>query len=106
MIKNELQADFTQFQTEKKNELHLEGPEWEFVCKESWDEKLDGKYDPSKRTLHECFGTMREGIWVLRGREGVFRHKASASVGTREVHVLATEKGGQASCHQRLLEGI
>ena len=43
----------------------------EFVCKESWNPELDGKWDPDKAVHHNVFGEMKEGAWVQRGRPGV-----------------------------------
>ena len=49
----------------------------EFVLKEAWNEKLDGKWDPDKAVMHSVFGEMKEGAWVLRGRVGVHAVRTS-----------------------------
>ena len=50
------------------------GPQCDFVTKEVWDPKLDGKWDDAKATTKTIFGQKKYGMWVLRGREGVFKH--------------------------------
>lgn len=47
-------------------------PKMQFVTIESWDDKLDGKFDASKVIEENCFGKRQKGIWKKVGREGVY----------------------------------
>ena len=50
----------------------LHKPKMQFVTTEHWDEKLDGKFDPTKVREHNVFGKVEKGIWKRIGREGVY----------------------------------
>ena len=92
---------FVKLSSEKLEESGFEAPEWDFVCKDQWNEKLDGVYDPTKVVVHTILGAKREGIWVQRGREGVFRWKHREMVGTRQ---STEEDSGQGPFAAKRLE--
>ena len=84
MNSKEFAERFTKLIADKVEESGFEAPEWDFVCKENWIPKLDGPFDPTKVVHHFIHGGKREGIWILRGREGVFRWTHKEMVGTRQ----------------------
>ena len=71
----ELKDTFNMLTTYKVESSGFTGPHRDFVTKEAWDPKLDGKLDDAKATPKTIFGQQRYGMWVLRGREGVFKHE-------------------------------
>jgi hypothetical protein len=80
----ELRDTFTTLHTVKTCDAGFEAPEWDFVQKDVWDAGKDGPYDPSKVTTQSIFGDHKEGIWIRRGRAGVFKWKAREMTGTVE----------------------
>ena len=79
-----LPADFSEYLTQKTDKMEFKGCEWDFMLKDSWDDKLDGEWDPKKVVTESMFGKPEVGIWVRRGREGVYRAVRKATVGTVE----------------------
>ena len=77
MYDKELSRVVSQIITEQQQSNEFTAPEYEFVTKDSWDAKQNGQYDASKVVTEQAFGKLRDGIWVLRGREGVFKWKAT-----------------------------
>ena len=96
----ELKARFTTLATTKSDKVSFEGPEFEFVTSEAFNPKLDGEWDPAKVTCHFILGAKREGIWILRGREGVFKSKQKESTGSKQETV--EDDGGGPFAQQRL----
>jgi len=48
-------------------------PKKQFVERDSWDPKLHGgEYDPSKEVAENLFGKEVRGVWILKGRKGVY----------------------------------
>jgi len=78
MYDKELSRVVSQIITEDELASAFTAPKYEFVTKDAWVDDTDGKYDVSKVVFEQVFGKAREGIWVLRGREGVFGWKATA----------------------------
>ena len=79
----ELKDDFWSIFSEVEEKVDHMGPEWEFACTENWDAGLDGTFDPAKDVSKLILGHMRKGMYVHRGREGVFRCRERESAGTR-----------------------
>ena len=80
----ELKNQWRRLLTEHIESLEYEDVEWDFVLKDNWDSSLDGEFDPGKLTTKFMFGKTREGIWVRRGREGVYKAKRKETIQTRE----------------------
>ena len=80
--KDDFNNRITKLTSEKVETTGFRGPDWDFVCKENWEAHLDGEYDALKAEKREVFGVEREGCWVRRGREGVYRyqHKEGTTV--------------------------
>ena len=89
----EMQTRFTTLKTKTTNKRTFEAPEEEFISKEAWDPNKDGPYDESKEVSEEIMGVMRFGIYVLRGRKGVFRVRQKESVGTERETIEDDGKG-------------
>ena len=83
----DMQQCFTSLTTTKSDKLKFEAPEWDFVSNDAWNTALDGELDDKKLTTAEIMGVVREGIWILRGRKGVFRARHIESTGTRRATV-------------------
>lgn len=48
-------------------------PKKQFVERDSWDPKQHGgEYDPSKEVAENLFGKEVRGVWILKGRKGVY----------------------------------
>ena len=73
----ELKDVFTKLLTKHVEESGFDCPDWDFISKEAWDPKIDGPWDASKMTTQVIFGVNKEGVWVRKGREGVFHWKHS-----------------------------
>jgi len=80
----ELTKKYTSLTTEKVEDQGWEAPDWDFVAKDKWDTAKDGVFDTSKVTTRVIFGQSLEGIWVLRGREGVFKWKHTDKIANRQ----------------------
>ncbi len=96
----EMKARFTSLATIKSEKVSFEGPEFEFVTSDAFNPKLDGEWDPAKVTCQFILGAKREGIWILRGREGVFKSKQKESTGSKQETV--EDDGGGPFAQQRL----
>ena len=60
-----------------------DGGGWEFVEREHWDTNLDGEFDQAKVVKARVFGQEKEGVWVRRGRLGVYKWQHEERSGTR-----------------------
>ena len=80
----ELQQVFTSLSSEQVEGEKMKGPRYQFVSKDVWDETLDGKWDQSKSTTTFFKGKPVEGMWVLRGRIGVWDYNEEESRQTRQ----------------------
>ena len=81
----ELKTQWRRLLTERIESLTFEEDgDWEFVLKDNWNSALDGEFDPGKVIPRFIFGKTREGIWVRRGREGVYKAKRKETIQTRE----------------------
>eukprot|EP00974_Lingulodinium_polyedra_P128309 11205542-Lingulodinium_polyedra.AAC.1 len=59
----------------------------EFVLLAHWDEKEDGKYDPSKVVEEDVFGKKEKGIWKQVGKQGHLRYRERQATVVRDVTV-------------------
>ena len=59
----ELKETFIRLTTEKVESSGFTGPQRDFVTKEAWDPKLDGKWDDAKATTKTIFG--RKEVWYV-----------------------------------------
>ena len=73
----ELALRVTQIISEEEQSAAFTAPKFDFVSKDSWDAKKDGEYDETKLVTEKIFGQLKQGIWVLRGRSGVFEWTAN-----------------------------
>ena len=80
----EFKERYTTLTTTKSDKITFEGPAYDFVMTEAFDPKLDGEWDPTIETKQMIMGKLRDGVWVLRGREGVFKSKQKESAGTKQ----------------------
>ena len=76
---------FTKLLSIEEKSRNFTAPKWEFVAKDSWDEKADGKFDPALLVKETIFDEVVEGIYVLRGRKGVFGCKEMEKKSTQKV---------------------
>ena len=60
-----------------------DGGEWDFVEREHWDTKLDGEFDQARVVKTRVFGQEKEGVWVRRGRLGVYKWQHEERSGAR-----------------------
>ena len=60
-----------QLTTARTHRGEFQAPEMTFVLVEDWDEKGDGKYDPSKVTDAFVHGGTRKGIWKITGKNAI-----------------------------------
>ena len=104
--KEHMQADFSEYLTQRTDRMEFKGCEWDFVLRDHWDPNLDGEWDPKKAVTEQMFGKPEVGIWVRVGREGVYRAVRKATVGTVENTVeasghdpFANEKKKQGTRH-------
>ena len=72
----ELRSRVTQIISQEEESVAFTAPEFDFVTKDSWDVKKDGEYDATKLVTETVFGEAKLGIWVQRGRSGVFKWTA------------------------------
>ena len=63
-----------QLKTARTQKGEFQAPEMEFVLVEDWDEKDDGKYDPSKVVDALVHGGLRKGIWRMTGKKGHYKY--------------------------------
>ena len=81
----ELKERATSLNIKHKEFSEFESPDWDLVTKDAWCPQKDGgAYDPDKEVQAEVFGVMRTGIWVQRGRSGVFKWKQKESKGIEQ----------------------
>ena len=84
---------FTSLVTKKTRSSGFSMPDCEFVTSKAWNEKLDGEWDESKKCIENVFGVDREGAWVNRGRDGVFKHNTKEEQTTEEITIEDDGKG-------------
>ena len=78
----------------KEMKTSVGGRERNFIEKEHWDEKLDGKYDKSKEITEFIQGRTRTGCWKWIGRAGVWKGTTEESTTIVDAHVEESGCGG------------
>ena len=78
----------------KEMKTSVGGRERNFIEKEHWDEKLDGKYDSSKEVTEFLQGKSRKGCWKWIGRAGVWKGTTEESTTIVDAHVEESGCGG------------
>ena len=79
--------------TEHIEQTEFEDGEWDFVLVENWNTKLDGEFDPTKVLEKTIFGKLQKGIYVRRGREGVFKARRKDVTQSRDETVQDDGQG-------------
>ena len=85
--KEELLSVHRRLEIEKTRSSGFHAPKLSFVCEDAWDEKLDGKFDPSKVVEAEVFGKVKRGIWKTVGRHGVFDYDQYDGTALKDVAI-------------------
>ena len=70
--KKDVSDAVTTLDTVSSDTSRVEKPKMQFVASASWQEDLDGKFDPTKETTYKVEGNIVKGIWKKLGREGVW----------------------------------
>ena len=99
----ELAIRVTQIITEEEQSAAFKAPKYDFVLKECWDAKKDGEYDATKLVTEKVFGEMKQGIYVQRGRSGVFEWTAKEKKSFKRV---TTEDDGTGPFSEQRQEKV
>lgn len=69
------------------------GRDKDFIEKDCWDAKTDGKYDASQEVTEFIHGKMRTGCWKWTGRKGVWNGTTEEATSINDVHVEESGSG-------------